>query len=480
MIAAVTGYIALPPELPISFKLLNQDLSYTLERPALDLTGLGIPFSRTLDLQFGLDIQGGTRVTLDADMSAIPEADRVTALESAREIVNRRVDLYGVSEVGVRTNISGETYRIDVEIPGVSDVQEAINTIGTTAQLDFRAEKTASETAEIRERFAAEASVSAQFEREDNLQQQRIREYLAFLDQFEQTDLKGKDLSRAVVQFDPQTAQPVVALSFTPEGREKFAEITKRVQGRSLAIFLDDGLVSAPVVNEPILDGNAVISGGFDLDTAKQLSIQLNAGALPVPLEVVSQETIEASLGQEAVERTAVAGGIGVVLVGMFMVLLYGWSGVIAVMALGLYGLITISIFKLWPVTLTLPGIAGVLLSVGMAVDSNILIFERMKEELRRGRPFRKAMELGFGRAWDSIKDANIATLFIAFILFNPFDFAFLNRSGPVRGFALTLALGVGVSIFTGVFVTRTLMRAFLAEPSQKEPSLQAKKKRAQ
>jgi preprotein translocase subunit SecD len=180
-----------------------------------------------------------------------------------------------------------------------------------------------------------------------------------------------------------------------------------------------------------------------------------------VPIEIIRQQNIGASLGQESVQKSIIAGGVGLAAVMLFMVLFYGWKGVIADVALVIYGLITLTLYKLFPITLTLPGLAGFILSVGMAVDSNILIFERMKEELRLGKKFAIAMELGFGRAWDSIKDANVATLITAFILFNPLNWSFLNSSGMVRGFALTLALGIGVSLFTGIFVTRTLMRFF-------------------
>ena len=230
---------------------------------------------------------------------------------------------------------------------------------------------------------------------------------------------------------------------------------------------MDDFPVTAPTVNGAIETGTAEISGGFTIESAKQLSIQLNAGALPVPIRVIQQETIGASLGRDAVEKTAKAGAIGIVLVAVFMILLYGWKGVLADVALAVYAVITLAVYKLVPVTLTLPGIAGLMLSIGMAVDSNILIFERMKEELRMGKPFEVAMKLGFGRAWDSIKDANVATLFTSFILFNPFELEFLNRSGMVRGFAFTLALGILVGLFTGIVVTRTLLRVFLTNPEE-------------
>lgn len=382
---------------------------------------------------------------MQADMSAVKPEDRQTALDSAQSVVSRRVDMFGVSEASVRTSKSGEDYRVVVELPGVTDAQQAVNLIGTTAQLDFREEdstvKTASNPATIREQFA----------------------------QFKPTDLTGKDLSRALVEFNSQNGQPAVRLEFTPEGSKKFAAITTRSVGKRVGIFLDELPITTPVVNEPITQGTAQISGSFQLDQAKELAIQLNAGALPVPLSVAQQETVEASLGAEAVRKTFIAGLIGIGLVAVFMVAYYGSKGFLAVIALMIYSAITIALYKIIPITLTLPGIAGLLLSIGMAVDSNILIFERMKEELRWGRPFQEAMEVAFGRAWDSIKDANVATLFTAFILFNPLDFEFLNRSGMVRGFALTLALGIAIGLFTGIVVTRTLLRVFLAEPVRHE-----------
>lgn len=443
VLAACVTLIAMPAKLPINIPFFGKQISYTFERPALDLTRWGIPFSRDLELKMGLDIQGGTRVTLEADMSSIPQSDRQTAFSSAREVIARRVDLYGVSESTVKTSFSGNQYRIIVELPGVTDASQAIALIGTTAQLDFREQSTAA--AAIQE-----------------LQQNNDP-----FGGFTPTGLTGKDLKRSAVQFNNQNGQPVVTLEFNDEGKKKFADITRRNIGKPVGIFLDNTPVTLPVVNEVIEAGTAEISGGFTVDGAKQLSVQLNAGALPVPIQVVQQQTIGASLGQEAVQKTARAGLIGIALVALFMILLYGWKGVLADIALAMYAVITIALYKLIPVTLTLPGIAGLLLSIGMAVDSNILIFERMKEELRLGKPFNLAMKLGFGRAWDSIKDANVATLFTSFILFNPFDFEFLNRSGMVRGFAFTLALGIAVGLFTGIVVTRTLLRIFLHDPSE-------------
>ena len=282
---------------------------------------------------------------------------------------------------------------------------------------------------------------------------------------FTSTNLTGKDLKKASVQFSQQqgaTSEPVIALEFTDEGKKLFADITSKNINKPVAIFLDNRLVTSPIVNEPIMDGRAVISGNFTPESASELSIMLNAGALPVPIKVVEQKNISATLGEDSITKSVTAGAIGLGLVMLFMIMLYGLNGLIANIALAIYALITLTVYKLIPVTLTLPGIAGFILSVGMAVDSNILIFERLKEELRMDRPFSVALELGFGRAWDSIKDANLATIITALVLINPFNFNFLNTSGMVKGFAITLLIGVIISLFTGIIVTRTLMRVFL------------------
>jgi preprotein translocase subunit SecD len=323
-----------------------------------------------------------------------------------------------------------------VELPGVADVNQAVSLIGQTAQLDFR-------------ELSPEATQAA------------------FLSDYQRTDLTGKDLKKAQVQFDPNTGEPAVGLEFNDEGAKKFTDITSRNVGRPVAIFLDEFPITQPIVKEQITSGQAVISGEFTTDEAKQLATQLNAGALPVPIKIVEQRNIGATLGTESVRRSVQAGAIGLLMVAGFMAAYYGYLGFLAVMGLVIYGLVTLALYKLIPVTLTLPGVAGFILSVGMAVDSNILVFERMKEEIRAGKPRQRAMELGFGRAWDSIRDANVCTLITCFILFNPFEWSFLNTSGMVRGFALTLGLGVLLSLFTGIVVTRTLLRTFSRKEKQ-------------
>ncbi|MEK7182957.1 MAG: protein translocase subunit SecD, partial [Patescibacteria group bacterium] len=260
---------------------------------------------------------------------------------------------------------------------------------------------------------------------------------------------------------DPQPGKPGGGLQFNDEVAKKIEQLTEANVGKPLAILLDSEVISAPTVQEKISGGQAVITGDFTVEQVKQIVTLLNSGALPVPLRPIEQRTIGPTLGKEAVEASIRGGLVGVVAVAVFMTLYYGRLGLIATLALVMYGVFALALFKLIPVVLTLPGIAGFLLSVGMAVDSNILTFERFKEEVRRGLDYRSALEVGFGRAWDSIRDANIATLLTSFILFNPFNWSFLHTSGPVRGFAATLAIGVLLSLFTGIVVTRTLLRAF-------------------
>ncbi len=389
---------------------------------------------KDIPIKKGLDLQGGAHLVLEADMSGIDSANKETALQSVKEVISRRVDLYGVAEPVIQTSKFEDKFRIIVELPGIQNLSQALDLIGQTAQLDFRElskEKKASPSAEM------------------------------MLFDFTPTGLTGKELQKAQVQFHQQTGEPIIALQFDAEGVKKFAEITKANVGFQVAIFLDDVPVTAPTVNEPILNGQAVISGNFDLKTAKKLAIQLNAGALPLPIKIVEQKTIGATLGNESVAQSVRAGLIGLGLVIVFMIILYGFLGFLASLGLVIYALVTLALYKLIPVTLTLPGIAGFLLSVGMAVDANILIFERFKEEKKSGRPLLSSMEIAFGKAWDSIKDANVCTLITCFVLFNPFDWSFLNTSGMIRGFALTLALGIGVSLFTGIVATRTLIRMF-------------------
>jgi len=404
------------------------------QHPPLDLKLGKARFYRDLNIKQGLDLQGGTEVILEANMEKVPGENRASALEGVEEVIRRRVDLFGVSEPLIQRSQTPSAFRLIVQLPGIKDINAALNLIGQTAQLDFREEITSPQ----------ESTLSA-----------------VLLNNFIPTSLNGSDLRQAQVQFNPQSGSPEVTLQFTDEGTKKFAEITKRNIGKRVAVFLDSLPITIPVVQQEIADGNAVITGNFTTDEARELAIQLNAGALPVPVTIVQQRTVGATLGAQSVTKSLQAGAVGLSIVMIFMVAYYGWLGLIADFGLILYALITLALYKLLPVTLTLPGLAGFILSIGMAVDSNILVFERMKEEIRVGKPWRMALELGFGRAWDSIKDANIATLTAVFILFNPLNWGFLPLSGLVRGFALTLGLGVLTSLFTGIVITRALLRTF-------------------
>jgi preprotein translocase subunit SecD len=406
--------------------------NYKVPRPNIKIGNLDL--SREIELKQGLDIKGGLQVTLTADMQLINQKDRATALESVKTVIGRRIDLFGVSESLIKTAVSGQDYRLILELPGVTDPQQALDLIGQTAQMEFALPvythgKTATDA--------------------------------ATLSDFSSTGLTGADLQRASVTFETQDRQPGVAISFKDSGKSKFAKLTKENIGKPIAILLDGYPITMPTVQVEITDGNAQITGKFTTDEAKALAVQLNAGALPVPVSVLSQKNITATLGADSIKKSILAGAIGLFTVIFFMIGNYGWLGFIASVGLLLYGLFTLALYKLIPVVLSLPGIAGFLLSVGMAVDSNILIFERYKEEIRSGRTWTVALELAFGRAWDSIKDANTATIITGFILFNPLDWNFLNTSGSVRGFALTLILGIFISLFTGIVVTRNLLRLF-------------------
>lgn len=431
-ISILAAFIDLPKNFPIKYQLFGYKIDTHISSPKLNLNFGKWSFTRDLDIKRGLDLQGGIHLVLQTDMKDLPDSDRLDALNSAKEVISRRVDLYGVSEPLIQTSQVGDDYRIIVELPGVNKVDEVVSLIGQTAQLNFL---------QLTDEAKKAATPSAQTMG------------------YAETGLTGKDLKKATVQFSQSGGKPVVGLSFTKEGTEKFAEITQNNIGFPVAIFLDKQLITAPRVNEAITSGEAVITGEFDIEEAKNLAIQLNAGALPVPIKIVEQKTVGPTLGQESVQKSLRAGFVGLVIVASFMIIIYGKLGLIADLGLLVYGLLTLAIYKLVPITLTLPGIAGFILSVGMAVDANILIFERMKEELRMGRKWRGALEAGFGRSWDSIKDANTATIMTALILLNPFNFSWLVSSGMVRGFALTLLLGVVISLFTGVVVTRTLLR---------------------
>lgn len=429
------------PESWVKDKKINIDT----EVGGYSLNLFGGRIQRDLEIKKGLDIQGGISVLLDADLSNIADVDKSAAMQSLKDVIERRVNLLGISEATVQTSRSGNNNRVIVELAGVFDAKEALDTIGQVAQLEFRTE--------------GEPQVVNMDSPDSPTKTQPVT-----IPTYDKTDLTGADLRKASIVYNNngvQAGQPQIQLQFDGEGTRKFREITQNNVGKQVAIYLDDQLLIAPRVEAAISTGTAVITGDFTLDEAKRLAAQLNGGALPVPVKVLEQRTVGPTLGQESVSKSVFAGAIGLALVILFMIFYYGRLGFLASIALIIYGVVTLALYKLIPVVLTLPGLTGFVLSIGMAVDANILIFERIKEELRADKPLSIALENGFGRSWDSIRDANTATLTTAFILFNPFDWGFLPSSGPVRGFALTLALGIFISLFTGVFITRNLVRVF-------------------
>ena len=619
--------------------------------PSEDST-LRVPHYWDVPFRLGLDLQGGTHLVYTADMSSIPEEERGEAMAGVRDVIERRVNAFGVSEPLVQVDRAGDLWRLIVDLAGVSDISDAIKQIGETPILEFkelndeppremteeeraameeynaaargkaeevlakaklsgadfkalaaeysddqnskdrggelgfvtpgspyyglteevgeadgliagevlpeavelggslhvvkylgereageevkaqhilicyegaeRCDKTRSKeearqiAAEIADQvdainfstFASQKSddsgsaaqggdlgwfgkgmMVGEFEnaafgmenggisdvvetpfgfhvirREDSrikteyelahvmIDLQTAAETVPPPDEWKNTELSGKHLKRSSLQFNQQTGEPHVALEFNEDGKGLFADITERNVGQPVAIFLDGSPISVPTVNEPIFEGSAIITGSFTIQEAKILARRLNAGALPVPIFLETQTSVGASLGQESLAASLKAGLIGFVIVAAFMLLYYRLPGLIAVLALLLYTATNLAVFKLMGVTLTLSGIAGFILSVGMAVDANILIFERLKEELRRGRTMQSAIDEGFRRAWNSIRDSNFTTLISCTILY-------FTSSSLIKGFALTLALGVVLSMFSAITVSRTLLR---------------------
>ncbi|MFA6602268.1 MAG: protein translocase subunit SecD [Candidatus Shapirobacteria bacterium] len=418
--------INLPSELNIGGKVYR--------RPDFHFRLGPLDFKPNLDLRLGLDLSGGVALTYNVNTSKLGSDELAPALESLKSNIERRVNLFGISESAVQLIKEKNDYRLKIEIPGLTNVSEATDLIGQTAQLSFKSLVD----------LPPEATATAKPE-----------------DYFKDEGINGSHLKRATAQINPQNGQPEVSIEFNAQGTKLFADATKANLKKPIYIFLDDYPITAPVVQEIISDGRASISGNFTLDTAKSLAIQLNAGALPLPIDLISQNQIGATLGKDTIQKGVFAGLVGLALVSLFMVGNYGVLGIISTISLIIYGLITLTLYRIIPITLTFPGIVGFILSIGMALDSNILIFARFKEEIRAGHDWNQALELAFGRAWDSIKDANAATIITALVLLNPLGWNFLNTSGMVRGFALTLILGIAIGIFTGVVVTRNLLRVF-------------------
>lgn len=390
--------------------------------------------------KLGLDLNGGTELTYRADVSKLKSSDIDGAMSSLRDVIERRVNMFGVSEPVVTVEnpgviSGGSEHRLLVGLPGVTNIEEAVRLIGKTPQLEFKL---------VRE--------EARKFTEEELKTKTVD------DIFIPTGLDGQYLVRAELQFtnggNGQLAgEPIVAITFNKEGKDLFAKITREHKEQILAIFLDGVVISSPVIKNEISDGKAIISGAFKAPEAKALVRDLNYGALPVPVELVSTQTIGASLGQDAKTNGVKAGIVGFILIVAFLLLWYRIPGLVASVSLVIYIILSLAIFKLIPVTFTAAGIAGFILSIGMAVDANVLIFERMKEELKKGKSIHDALHEGFSRAWLSIRDSNISSIITAIILF------WLGTSA-VKGFALTLGIGVLVSMFTAITVSRTFLFA--------------------
>jgi protein-export membrane protein SecD len=391
----------------------------------------------TRPFKLGLDLSGGTQLVYQADLAAISGADVADSMASLRDTIERRVNTFGVSEPLVQTETAGTFagtpgQRLIVELPGVTDTQKAIALIGQTPVLEFRMLK------------------SGQTAPTEGVRPTNVNAL------FDPAAITGKDLASASISFSSGTAslsQPQVVLKFNSAGSDKFAKLTGDNVGRVFGIFLDGVPISEPVIRESIPDGTAVISGGFTAEQAKELARNLNYGALPVPISLISTETVSGTLGSKAVQDGLMAGLIGVAVVALFMTLWYRLPGLIASIALLLYIIFNLALFLIIPVTLTAAGIAAFILSIGMAVDANVLIFERIKEELRAGKDARDAIRDGFHRAWPSIRDSNISSMITATILF------WLGTS-LIKGFALVFGLGVLVSMLTAITITRTLLMA--------------------
>ena len=401
--------------------------------------------------KLGLDLSGGSYLVYEADVKDVRPGEEDEAMAALRDVIERRVNLYGVAEPNVQTEVSKlgadeASYRLVVELPGVTDLQEAIEMIGQTPLLEFKLEDPNFDPENlpivVDEEGNAEVSLGAEE---------------IFID----TGLTGRYLDRAVLQFSQGVAQggggfagePIIALEFDKEGGDLFAEITGQNVGNVLAIFLDGAPISTPVIQTEITGGQAIITGTFTPDEARQLVGRLNSGALPVPIELLSTQTIGPSLGQEAAEAGVMAGIYALLAVAVFLLLWYRLPGLVAVIALGLYTVIMLALFKTIPVTLTAAGMTGFIISLGIAVDANILIFERMKEELREDRTVFDSLKTGFKRAWAPIRDANISSLISATILF-------WFGTSLIKGFALTFGLGVLISMITAITATRVMLFA--------------------
>jgi preprotein translocase subunit SecD len=409
----------------------------TLAFQTINIDVLGAQFQRLgtgpLGLRLGLDLQGGVHLVYQAIPTSEKETPTDEDMEGVRRIIETRVNAYGVTEPAIQ--LMGDD-RIMIQLPGVTDIEEAKQLIGQTAVLEFK------------ERTCTDA------------QDPRCSTYIDA-----ETGLTGERLSRSYSDRHPTTGAPIVRLEFDSQGAKIFGDLTTRLVGTNnrIAIFIDNDEIVAPVAQAAILGGQAFVEGpDFTFEKVRTIAIQLESGRLPIPIKVIQEQDVDATLGADAMRKSLLGGYVGLGLVVLFMLLYYRVPGLVASISLLSYLLMVLAVLKLIPVTLTLAGIAGVILSIGMAVDANILIFERMKEELRTGRSLLSATETGFNRAWPAIRDSNVSTFITCAILF-----WFGSRLGAslVVGFSLTLFIGVAISMFSAIFISRTLLRASAGTP---------------
>lgn len=393
--------------------------------------------SQSFPYKLGLDLSGGSHLVYQADISKISPDQIDDAMKSLKDVVEKRINIFGVSEPIIETEVGGRVgnpdHRLVVELPGITDLAKAEATIGKTPQLEF---------------MLVDDKVSA------TLSPDKPVSAANFAKMFISTGLDGSLVKSAAVTYNQTTYQPIVALTFNDAGAKLFDKITRENVGSRLAIFLDGNFESSPVIQEEIPSGNAQITGNFTLDEAKALVRDLNFGALPVPVKLLSTKTVGATLGSTALDASIMAGIFAFIIVSIFLISWYRLPGLVASIALLIYTALNLSLYKLIPVVLTSAGIAGFILSIGMAVDANILIFERMKEEIKRGRLPPDAIKEGFARAWLSIRDSNLSSIITALILY------YFASTPIIKGFALVFLIGVLVSMFTAITVTRTFLMA--------------------
>ena len=408
---------------------------------------------KTRDFKYGLDLNGGTSLTYVADLSKInalnlaanatgtvstTTGQKIETVDTAkinvedsmnglRDVIEKRVNVFGVSEPIIRTEYSKYTdeHRLVVELPGVTDINKAISIIGDTPTLEFKI---------VDIETNKDGSTSTKLT---------------------DTGLNGNYLKKSILNFDSYTNKPEVLLSFNDEGKKMFADFTKNNIGKQMAIYLDGNAISSPNIREEIEGGQANISGNFTTEEAKTLVTRLNSGALPVPVKLASSQVVQATLGGKAKTDGLLAGEIALLIISILMILWYRLPGLLASLALFSYVGIVLLLFKLIPVVLTSAGIAGFIISIGVAIDANILIFERLKEEIKRGKNLSDAIEEAFERAWTSIRDSNIASILVALTLF-------YFGSSLLAGFGLVFGIGVLVSMFSAMVISKYYLRAFI------------------